>query len=424
MSSGRHQVTIVGGGFGGVAVAKALRKAPVDVTLLDRTNHHLFQPLLYQVATGILSEGEVAPALRSMFRREENVRVLLAEVTDLDLGLRTVQANVPDGDRLTLRYDTLVVAAGATHAYFGHDEWADAAPGMKTIEDARRLRNDVLGAFEMAEASADPAQRDEWLTFVIVGAGPTGVELTGQVAALAGRTLRGEYRNVEPASAKIILLDAGPNVLPPFPEKLRRRAERDLRAMGVDIRLHTAATAIDERGIEVNGPQGEARIPSRTVIWAAGVQASPLAKVLGEASGAEVDRAGRVSVEPDCTCPTTHGSLVFAAPRGLRDRGHGLAQRAAGRRAAGPAGGEVRRQGDRVAPRGPQLAGPVQVLRQGHDGDDRPEAGSCERVRTRALWSPGDADVGVHPRRLPRRLGQPLRHDASLDVDAGSAQPP
>jgi NADH dehydrogenase len=238
-----------------------------------------------------------------MFRRELNVRVLLAEVTDLDLDSRTVEANVPDGDRLTLRYDTLVVAAGATHAYFGHDEWADPAPGMKTIEDARRLRSHVLGAFEMAEASADPAQRDEWLTFVIVGAGPTGVELTGQVAALASRTLRGDYRNVDTTSAKIILLDAGPHVLPPFPEKLRRRAERDLREVGVDIRLHTKATAIDERGIEVEGPQGEARIPSRTVIWAAGVQASPLAKVLGEASGAEVDRAGRVGVEPDCTLP-------------------------------------------------------------------------------------------------------------------------
>ncbi|MDQ3874954.1 MAG: FAD-dependent oxidoreductase, partial [Actinomycetota bacterium] len=283
MTAGRHRVVIVGGGFGGAAAAKGLRNAPVDITLVDRANHHLFQPLLYQVATGILSEGEVAPALRGMFRHQPNVRVLLAEVTDLDLDSRRVEANVPDGDRLTLPYDTLVVAAGATHAYFGHDEWADHAPGMKTIIDARRLRTRILGAFEMAEASEDEAEREEWLTFVIVGAGPTGVELTGQVAALAERTLRGEYRRVDPTAAKIILIDAGAAVLASFPEKLRNAAERDLREIGADVHLHTAATAIDEHGIEVDGPQGKARIPSRTVIWAAGVQASPLAKVLGQA---------------------------------------------------------------------------------------------------------------------------------------------
>jgi len=214
----RHRVVIVGGGFGGVAAARALAKVPVDVTLVDRTNHHLFQPLLYQVATGILSEGEIAPALRSMFRHQPNVRVLLAEVTAIDLEARTVDARVPDGERLALGYDTLVVAAGATDSYFGHREWAASAHGMKTLADARRLRTEILGAFEMAEASEDRAERDEWLTFAIVGAGPTGVEISGQVAMLASRTLRRDYRAIDTTTARIVLIEHGPAPLAAFPE--------------------------------------------------------------------------------------------------------------------------------------------------------------------------------------------------------------
>jgi NADH:ubiquinone reductase (H+-translocating) len=299
----RHRVVIVGGGFGGVAAAKALARAPVEVTLVDRTNHHLFQPLLYQVATGILSEGEVAPALRSMFRHQANVRVLMAEVTGLDLGARAVEARVPDGDRLTIGYDSLIVAAGSTDAWFGHREWASTAHGMKTLDDARRLRSAILGAFEMAEASEDPGEREAWTTFVIVGGGPTGVELSGQVAMLAWETLRRDFRAIDTTASRVVLVEHGPAVLGSFPEKLRARAERDLRRMGVELRLATAATGIDAGGVDVEGPDGQVRIPSRTVIWAAGVRASPLARMVGEATGAEVDRAGRVAVAPDCSLP-------------------------------------------------------------------------------------------------------------------------
>jgi NADH dehydrogenase len=299
----RHRVLIVGGGFGGVNAAKALKRAPVDITLVDRTNHHLFQPLLYQVATGILSSGEVAPALRSMFRGQQNVRVLLGNVIDLDLEARRAHAMVFGGEPLTLPYDTLVVAGGATHSYFGHPEWATYAPGMKTLDDAARLRSRILGAFEVAEHIEAPAEREAWMTFVIVGAGPTGVELAGQIALLSRRILRDEYRAINPPDARIILLDAAPAVLGSFAEKLQGRAERDLRKMGVEIRLGAAAVGIDPDGIDVKADEAVEHIPAKTIIWAAGVEASPLAGMLAESTGAELDRAGRVAVQPDCTLP-------------------------------------------------------------------------------------------------------------------------
>src|SRR5215207_827933 len=248
-AAGKHRVVIVGGGFGGLFAARVLRKVPVDVTLVDRVNHHLFQPLLYQVATGILSEGAIAPALRSMFRHQPNVRVLLAEVTDIDLAAGIVRAHVPDGDDLALGYDTLVVAAGSTDSYFGHREWAATAHGMKTLEDARRLRSGILGAFEMAEASQDPAERDAWMTFAVVGGGPTGVELAGQIAELARRTLRPDFGAVDTATARIALLEAGPGLLADYPEPLRRRAGRDLERLGVTVRTGAAVTGIDRDGV-------------------------------------------------------------------------------------------------------------------------------------------------------------------------------
>jgi NADH dehydrogenase len=301
--AGRHRVVIVGGGFGGVAAARALARVPVDVTLIDRTNHHLFQPLLYQVATGILSEGAVAPALRSMFRRQPNVRVVMANVTGLELGPRTVRARVSDGEQLAIGYDSLIVAAGSGDSYFGHREWAAHAHGMKTVVDARRLRTSVLGAFEMAEASQDPEERRAWQTIVVVGGGPTGVELSGQCAMLAWETLRRDYRAIDTTTTRIILVEHGPSVLAAFPERLRARAERDLRKMGVEVRTSTGATAIDAEGVDIEGPDGRERIAARTVIWAAGVRASPLAEALAEAAGAEVDRGGRVAVAPDCSLP-------------------------------------------------------------------------------------------------------------------------
>jgi NADH dehydrogenase len=296
-------VVVVGGGFGGVRVTQALARADADVTIVDRTNHHLFLPLLYQVATGILPDGLIAPALRSVTRKQANARVVLAEVQDLDLDARVVHALAPDGRKLKLPYDTLVVAAGCTDAYFGHDEWAVWAPGLKTLKDASRQRSHILGAFELAELATDPAERAAYLTFVIIGAGPTGVEMAGQVAELAHDALPREYKSVTTTEAKILLIEAGPVVLASFAPKLQRYTRRRLQRMGVDVLLNTAAQAIDQSSVTVEGPDGDRRIPARTKIWAAGVQASPLATMLAEATGAGTDRAGRVAVQPDCSLP-------------------------------------------------------------------------------------------------------------------------
>jgi len=299
----RHQVVIVGGGFGGLNATHALAHADVDVTLVDRTNHHLFQPLLYQVAAGILPPGLIAPAIRSVIKKQANARAILADVHDLDLEQRVVRAQEPDGRPLELPYDTLVVAAGATHSYFGRDEWAEFAPGMKTVEDARHLRDRILLAFEMAELATDPAERAEWLTFVVIGAGPTGVELVGQVAELAHTVLPRDYRSVNTREARILLLEGAPSVLPPFAEKLQKYTRQRLEKMGVEIRTGTLAVGMDDRSVTVKGPDGEETIRTRTRIWAAGVQASPLARMLADRSGAETDRAGRIAVNPDCTLP-------------------------------------------------------------------------------------------------------------------------
>jgi NADH dehydrogenase len=300
----RHRVVIVGGGFGGLYTAQALAAADVAITLIDRVNHHLFQPLLYQVATGILSEGEIAPALRSVLRGQRNVKVLLAEVTGFDLAERTITAVTPDGRELSEPYDSLVVAAGMATSYFGHDEWEAVAPGLKSLDDARWLRSHILGAFEMAELATTPAERAAWLTFVVVGAGPTGVELTGQIATLAHRILPRDFHDIATRDARVVLVDAGPSVLPTFPEKLRRRAAADLRGWGVEVRTDTAAADIDAAGIELRDPDGSVeRIATRTICWAAGVKAAPLAATLAAASGAASDRLGRLLVQPDLTLP-------------------------------------------------------------------------------------------------------------------------
>jgi NADH dehydrogenase len=299
----RHRVVVVGGGFGGLNVVRALAHADADVTVVDRTNHHLFQPLLYQVAAGILPPGLIAPALRSVIKKQGNARALLADVHDLDLDRRVVHAQGPDGRPLELPYDSLVVAAGATHSYFGRDDFAEYAPGMKTIEDARHLRDQILLAFEMAELSTDPAERAEWLTFVVIGAGPTGVELVGQVAELAHTVLPREYRSIDTTEAKILLLEGAPTVLPPFAPKLQAYTHKRLEKMGVDIRTGTLAVGMDDHSVTVKGPDGEQTIRTRTRIWAAGVAASPLATLLATSSGAATDRAGRIEVNPDCTLP-------------------------------------------------------------------------------------------------------------------------
>jgi len=300
-STGRPRVVIVGTGFGGLFAAQALRKAPVDITLVGKTGHHLFQPLLYQVATGILSEGEIAPATREIVRRHENTRVVMGEVTDIDLSTRRVTTTIL-GRVAVYEYDELIVAAGAGQSYCGNDHFAEFAPGMKSIDDALELRGRIFGAFELAELATDQAEIDRLMTFVVVGAGPTGVEMAGQIAELAHRTLRKDFRRIDPASARIILLDAAPIVLPSFGEKLGGRARRQLNEIGVEVQLGAMVTDVDADGLEVKDSDGQVRrIPAATKIWAAGVQASPLGRMLGEQSGAEVDRAGRISVLPDLT---------------------------------------------------------------------------------------------------------------------------
>jgi NADH:ubiquinone reductase (H+-translocating) len=323
--TGRHRVIVVGGGFAGLNVTRTLDRADVDVTLVDRANHHLFQPLLYQVATGILPPGLIAPALRSVTKKERNARVLLADVQDLDLDRRVVRAGAPDGRQLELPYDTLVVAAGATHSYFGKGQFAEYAPGMKTIEDARYLRDAILAKFEMAEIATDPVERAEWLTFVVVGAGPTGVELAGQIAELAHTVLPRDYRSADTRQARIILLEGAGAVLPPFAPKLQAYTKRRLEEMGIEVRLNTLAVDMDHQSITVTGPDGLETIRAGTRIWAAGVQASPLARVLADKAGVETDRAGRIPVGPDCTVPG-HPEVFAIGDMASLDKLPGVAQ--------------------------------------------------------------------------------------------------
>jgi NADH:ubiquinone reductase (H+-translocating) len=302
-SNGRHRVVIVGSGFGGLAAAKALGRAPVDVTVIDRTNHHLFQPLLYQMATGIVGAGDIAPPIRDILRRHSNTRVLLGDVVDVDLDAREVTLEAV-GRSTRVAYDTLIVAAGARQSYFGHDEFGVHAPGLKTIDDALEVRGRIFGAFELVEGEQDERQRDGWLTVAVIGAGPTGVEVAGQIVELSRRALKRDFRTFDPAQARVILLDAADTVLPTFPESLRRRAHRDLRRLGVETRLGTKVTGVDENGLDVVCRDGSSgRIEARTKVWAAGVKASALGARLAEKSGAAVDRSGRVAVLPDCTLP-------------------------------------------------------------------------------------------------------------------------
>ena len=298
-----HQVVIIGAGFGGLFATQRLKRAPVAITVIDRTTHHLFQPLLYQVATGILSEGEIAPATRDVLRHQRNASVVLGDVTAIDLTAKTVTSRILDRDVVTT-YDSLIVATGSGSSYFGHDEWAEYAPGLKTIDDALELRGRILGAFEMAEIEEDPKARETWMTFVIVGAGATGVEMAGQIAELARSTLRSNFRRIDPSNARIVLVDALPTILPQFDKRLSGKATDELGNLGVDIRLGVRVTGVDEFGLDVSGSDPALkRIDAMTKIWAAGVHASPLGAMLAEAGGFELDRGGRVPVTSNCSLP-------------------------------------------------------------------------------------------------------------------------
>src|SRR6267142_5582541 len=295
--SKRWHVVIVGGGFGGLRAAQGLKSAPVDVTLIDRRNYHLFQPLLYQVATGSLSPGEIAAPLRSVFSRQKNTRVLLGEVVDLD----AVSKRVVLADGASIEYDSLIVAAGSQTFYYGHDAWREWAPGMKSIEEATNIRHKILYAFEVAERLADPVQRRAWLTFVIVGAGPTGVELAGAIAEIARQTLKNDFRSIDPKEAQIILMDGAPRVLPPFPEDLSEKAKRSLVKLGVEVQTGVMVKDIDKEGLTIQTHEGTNRLEARTVIWAGGVTVPALGKTLASRTKAETDRSGRIKVGPQLT---------------------------------------------------------------------------------------------------------------------------
>ena len=294
----KHRVVILGGGFGGLYAAQALKKASAQITVLDRRNFHLFQPLLYQVATGSLSPGEIASPLRRVLHNQQNTRVLLGEAVDLDAdGRRVILA---DGE---VKYDTLIVATGSTDSYFGHDDWKRNAPGLKTIEEATEIRSKILSAFEEAEKQADPEKQREWLTFVIVGAGATGVELAGALGEIANEILRRDFHSIDSRNAEILLLEGGSRVLPAYPADLSAKAEASLIRLGVTPRTNVMVTGIDETGVTVKTSSGVDRIKARTIIWAAGVRASGFGDVLKQRAGAQLDRAGRVTVNPDLSVP-------------------------------------------------------------------------------------------------------------------------
>jgi NADH:quinone reductase (non-electrogenic) len=294
-----HRVVVIGGGFGGLQAAQHLATAAVELTIVDERNFHLFQPLTYQVATGALSPGEVAYPLRAIFRRHDNVRVQMAEVTGFDLDARTVR--LASG---SLSYDTLIVAGGSHYSYFGHDEWRRYAPEVKSLESALATRSRILSAFEAAETEANPDRRRALLTFVVIGAGPTGVEMAGQIAELARSTLGGEFRSIDPRVSRVLLIELADRVLSGFPQSLSRKAERSLASLGVSVLLQRRVVAIDEEAVTAVASDGTTeRIDAGNAIWAAGVEASGLAAQLGELTGAEIDRAGRVTVEPDLTLP-------------------------------------------------------------------------------------------------------------------------
>jgi NADH:ubiquinone reductase (H+-translocating) len=325
-SSGRRRVVIVGGGFAGLFAARALGRAPVQVTLIDRAEHHLFQPLLYQCATGILSEGKIAAPLRELLSKHSNVEFVLAEVAGLDAAGRKVLVRRPLGERVEFAYDYLILAAGVRQSYFGHDEYAVFAPGMKSIEDALKIRRRVFGAFELAESATDPAERQRWLTFALVGAGPTGVELAGQIRELATKTLHEEYRHIKPEDARVMLFDGGDAPLATFGPKLSGLAARDLGKLGVELHMGSIVTEADLTSLQVKDHDGNVtRHEVGTILWTAGVAAPPLAQAVAKATGAEQDRAGRLLCGKDLSLPG-HPEILVAGDLMCLDKLPGVAE--------------------------------------------------------------------------------------------------
>lgn len=302
--TGTHRVVVVGGGFGGLFATKALHRAPVEVVLVDRSGHHVFQPLLYQVATGILSEGQVTRPLRAVLARQRNAQVVVGEVTGIDLAARSVvvESSV-DRRSSTLGYDSLIVAAGAAYSYFGHDEFAEHAPGLKSIDDALELRARIFGAFERAEAAQDDQERRRHLTFAVIGGGPTGIEMSGQIQELARRSLRDNFSHIDPADARVVLLEAGPGLLRSYGRRLSERTVSDLTRVGVDVRLNSRVLDVQPDAVVYEQGGSLTRLEATTKVWAAGVATTGLTRHLAEQAGVETNRSGQLAVEPDCTLP-------------------------------------------------------------------------------------------------------------------------
>ena len=312
-------MVIIGCGFGGLFAARALKRAPVRITIIDRTNHHTFQPLLYQVATGILSEGQIAPAIRDVLRNYPSLRVILGEVEDIDVEAREVHVD-EFGKPLTIGYDSLIVAGGASSSYFGHDQFRDASCAMKTLDDALALRGNIFGAFELAEAEPDPAARRRLMTFVVVGGGPTGVEMAGQLRELSRRALRRNYRMIHPVDSRVVLVEGLDQLVGSMGNYLSRMTARDLTRMGVEIHLKTLVTDLSDEGVEITKRDGSTEwIPAATKIWAAGTRAAGLGAIVAGAAGAETDKAGRVVVSPDCSLPAHPEVFVVGDLMALHD---------------------------------------------------------------------------------------------------------
>ncbi len=325
-ADGRHHVVIIGCGFGGLFAARALKRAPVRITLIDRTNHHLFQPLLYQVATGILSEGQIAPAIRDVLRNYPSLRVILGEVEHVDIEARQVHAD-EFGKPLTIGYDSLIVAGGAASSYFGHDEFSANSCGMKSLDDALALRGQIFGSFELAEAEKDPEKRRRLMTFVVVGGGPTGVEMAGQLRELSRRALRRNYRMIDPVDTRVVLVEGLDRLIGSMGPYLSRLTARDLTRMGVEIHLGAKVTNMDEDGVEITKQDGSTeRIPAATKVWAAGTRAAGLGITVAEAAGAQTDKAGRVMVNPDCSLPSHPEVFVVGDLMAHRDELPGVAE--------------------------------------------------------------------------------------------------
>ncbi|HEX3795870.1 MAG TPA: NAD(P)/FAD-dependent oxidoreductase [Acidimicrobiales bacterium] len=315
----RHHVVIIGSGFGGLSAVKGLRRVNARVTLIDRTNHHLFQPLLYQVATGILSEGQIAPAIRDVFRNYHSLRVVLGEVGAIDTQAREVHLTEL-GRATTIGYDSLIVAGGAVTSYFGHDEFRHSASGMKSLNDALHLRGQIFGAFERAEAEEDDARREALMTFVVIGGGPTGVEMAGQLIELSHRALRRNYRRIDPTTTRVVLAEGGDGLVTSMGHRLSAMTARDLRKIGVEIHLGAMVTNMDAHGVELTQADGSTlSIRTETKVWAAGTRASPLAAMLAESTGTEVDRSGRLRVAPDCSVPGYPEVFVVGDMMALND---------------------------------------------------------------------------------------------------------